>query len=946
MSNQRFKTGEFAGFSVNDAFAQAAIRETPVIFDVGTIQWPDNLGPKPLALGAYTPGQKITDPVTFKADVLILLYTDLETRAFLDVFTGNNAWTPARKQTWNGYGHNFASFQNIIQGIQDNDALKSGIFGYLSAVQIGDQKVAIYKTELHAKVNGNKLAIIPVIQQLVSELGTSLVITTGSAGGNGGVLNCGDVAVTSEARFRVSTEYPTFPKIDSLSNSDVALTNSVQINDKYLAYAAANLTKLTLPMLAQCYGEFQTRAGFKFLRKNTTAPAIYVTDIDPVPGPEPMAIVSADFLSVDDTTNAEGLQALGIMNDNDDAYACFAIDQMTGGNKPKWLSVRNASDPQVMAPPIATGKTPSEIKKQLSAIGGAIFGVYEYVTTINSALACWAIVAGNADSSASSSTSKTSSTKRIGRNTMETRKVFHDSVQELPEQAGTTANGLNITAARADHASEKMPVTFSLAIPDKLRKELEMKVAKGETVSPAELNSKYAVPETEVDPLLNWLKGQEFQVKRVSADRTSVFAQATVAQIEKSLQVQMVRVTKDGLTYTAARNAPSLPADIAGSVHAIGGLQPYRHAQKHFRHGPKQFATSTAVGANTPPYKINEILKAYNADNLDVTGKGQTIAILIDTFPQDKDLQIFWKDCDVATTLRQIQKVNVGSGPLPAPEGEETLDVCWSSGVAPDATIRIYATGSLQFPALDLGLDMIIGDLSTQTGMHQLSISLGLGETFMQPGDVRTQHQRFLRLAAAGVNVFVSSGDAGSNPDSTGHSTGGPLQAEYSSSDPCVIGVGGTSLVLAPDGSVAQETGWSGGGGGKSKLFARPIWQTGKTLPAGTQRLVPDVSLTADPNEGVFLILNGKPIPGMLGGTSWSAPTWAGFCALINEARANAKKPPLPFLNTLIYSLLGTGCFRDIIGGSNGAYDAVKGYDLVTGIGVPIMDQLIANLIK
>src|SRR5690349_11181774 len=47
------------------------------------------------------------------------------------------------------------------------------------------------------------------------------------------------------------------------------------------------------------------------------------------------------------------------------------------------------------------------------------------------------------------------------------------------------------------------------------------------------------------------------------------------------------------------------------------------------------------------------------------------------------------------------------------------------------------------------------------------------------PGEVAAQHQKFLRLAAAGVNVFVSSGDAGSNPDQTGHGTGGPLQAEY-----------------------------------------------------------------------------------------------------------------------------------------------------------------------
>src|SRR5260221_2561139 len=87
-------------------------------------------------------------------------------------------------------------------------------------------------------------------------------------------------------------------------------------------------------------------------------------------------------------------------------------------------------------------------------------------------------------------------------------------------------------------------------------------------------------------------------------------------------------------------------------------------------------------------------------------------------------------------------------------------------------------------------------------------------------------HQKFLRLAAAGVNVFVSSGDAGSNPDITGQLPVGPVQVEYAASDPSVIAVGGTTLVLAPDGSVAGETAWAAGGGGKSLFFDRPSWQT------------------------------------------------------------------------------------------------------------------------
>ncbi|PWU19047.1 MAG: peptidase S53 propeptide, partial [Candidatus Rokuibacteriota bacterium] len=194
----------------------------------------------------------------------------------------------------------------------------------------------------------------------------------------------------------------------------------------------------------------------------------------------------------------------------------------------------------------------------------------------------------------------------------------------------------------------------------------------------------------------------------------------------------------------------------------------------------------------------------------------------------------------------------------------------------------------------------------------------------------------------AGINVFVSSGDAGSNPDQTGHGANGPLQAEYASSDSCVVGVGGTSLTLSPNGSVAGETAWASGGGGKSVFFTRPSWQKGAGVPAGNERLVPDVSLTADPEEGAFIVLHGKVL--QIGGTSWSAPVWAGFCALINEARLAAQKPALPFLNPLIYPLIGTACFRDVATGSNGAFNAGPGYDMVTGIGVPNVKELIRAL--
>jgi len=537
---------------------------------------------------------------------------------------------------------------------------------------------------------------------------------------------------------------------------------------------------------------------------------------------------------------------------------------------------------------------------------------------------------------------------------MDERKVFHDSVVPIPVPSGPAPHGLMVQPASSEHRDEKMTLHFSLALPAEVQADLEARLARGETVPAGEL-SRYGAKKSDADALAAWLRGQGFEIGSISADNTSIYATAPVAQIEDSLQVQMVRVSRDGFTYTAARNAPSLPVPVGAAVQAIGGLQPFRQAHKHSRRRPPSNASRSAPGAagpgapepspsilNLPPYLPGEILTAYNAAGVDLDGTGQTIAILIDTFPADTDMLAFWLLAGRPVTLAQIEKINVSGGQLPAPEGEETLDAQWTSGIAPGATIRIYATGSLQFTALDQALDKIIDDIPGQPGMRQLSISLGLGETYLNGpgGEVAAEHQKFLKLAAAGVNVFVSTGDAGSNPDETGHSSTGPTQAEYESTDPCVVAVGGTTLTLALDGTVASESGWSNGGGGKSIYFPRPAWQAAPGA-GGSSRLVPDVSATADPDKGGLVVLNG--LTQQIGGTSWSTPIWAGICALINSGRQKAGKPPLPFLNPLIYPLATSG-FRDILTGSNGLYHATEGYDLVTGLGVPKVQELVQAL--
>jgi kumamolisin len=529
---------------------------------------------------------------------------------------------------------------------------------------------------------------------------------------------------------------------------------------------------------------------------------------------------------------------------------------------------------------------------------------------------------------------------------MADRKLFHDSVVPLLAQFGL-AQGLIHQDEKPHDPSARLRLLFSLTGEDGALAELEGKVAAGETVSADELRS-YGPSQAAVDALTQWLPQNGYEVEKVTEDGSAVYASAALSEIEGTLQVDMRAVTREGMTYAAASGPPSLPREVAEEVEAIIGLQPYRQAHKHLRYGPlpgrEGVAGLTASLSRPNGYLVADLLGAYDASGVSATGAGQTIAILIDTFPEDADTEAFWEANGLPKDLSRVTKINVSGAQLPPISGEESLDLQWASGIASGADVHIYASGGLDFVSLDAGIDRILEDAMTTPSLRQLSMSLGLGELYFgaASAEIRTQHKKFVKLAALGINVFVSSGDAGSNPDQTGHSATGPTQAEYESSDPSVIGVGGTTLRLDAQGAVSSETAWSMSGGGKSVVFPRPAWQTGAGVPGGSQRLVPDVACAADPATGGMVFINGNPQA--VGGTSWSAPVWAGFCARINESRVNAGKAPLAFLAPQLYPLVGSAAFRDITSGSNGAYAAGVGYDLVTGLGSPMVTALIAAL--
>ena len=478
--------------------------------------------------------------------------------------------------------------------------------------------------------------------------------------------------------------------------------------------------------------------------------------------------------------------------------------------------------------------------------------------------------------------------------------------------------------------------------------ELEARVAAGETIPRAEMAARYLPAEKDYQAVAQWLTAQGLTVVGTSgASHTVVAVTGTTAQLQQAFQTRFARVQSRGEEFTAAVTPPSLPAEIESQVRAVHGLQPYLHPHKQIIH--RKPLAETADGQ--PPFLVSDITNAYGISGTGLTGAGQSIAIVIDTVPNNSDLTTFWSDNGINQSVNNIVIVKTTNQSVTPPTGEETLDVSWSSGIASAAQIVIYACGDLNYVNSDYS--QILDDLQagTRPNLHQVSMSFGGGEESDETSsDMNSTHEMFTAMAAYGVSLFAASGDNGPYGDG-----GEPVQVLYPASDPVVTGVGATTLYLNTDDSVSSESAWTAypdtarnadnqgsSGGGVSQFWSRPSYQTGTGVPSGSMRCVPDVALIGDPNTGVFLIFKGRPEQD--GGTSLSTPCWAAMCALINQDRAAKGLSALVGMNPSVYPLLGTGSFRDITSGDNYVYYAGTGYDLVTGIGVPVFNTLLSTL--
>jgi hypothetical protein len=342
-------------------------------------------------------------------------------------------------------------------------------------------------------------------------------------------------------------------------------------------------------------------------------------------------------------------------------------------------------------------------------------------------------------------------------------------------------------------------------------------------------------------------------------------------------------------------------------------------------------------------YSPAQVRHAYGFDQISFNGvaadgTGTTIAI-VDAYDDPtaaSDLHQF----DVAFGLPDpvFTKVNQSGGStMPAADAgwaqEIALDVEWAHAIAPKANILLVEAND----ASDTNLYAAVDYAARQARVVAVSMSWGGSEYSSEAQD--DSHFK-TPSGHPGVAFVVASGDSGA-------------PAEYPSSSPNVLSVGGTTLNLS-SGNYGSESGWSGSGGGTSTYETQPAYQKGVVTQSSTRRATPDVSYDANPNTGFPVYLtygNSTSAPWLqFGGTSDAAPQWAGLVAIADQGLALQGKGSLDGAAQLLPALyqLPASDFHDVTSGtSTGSphYSAGSGYDLVTGRGTPRANLVVSALV-
>jgi hypothetical protein len=308
-------------------------------------KWPAGLAPK---TGAAPRGGSAS-PLP-RADVLVVTWTVDEGHALSRVLTpGKDS-----RDDYRPYTHNYASIaRKMRNGCPARQAKRLGTYW---TTTIGGKKVVVFKSDSHMSQDGPQLPNVDVWQQIISEVRPALVITTGTAGGIGKQFEVGDVVVSPVVRFDCISKFKKQPFAQAHYTSAAPRTGH---------FASAR----TL---------FKANAG-QLPKDNPRPPRIVRVAASALSS----SVVTTDFFGFDTSDDHYKLQGLGDVSEMGDAVLGLVSSRL-GAKAPRWIAVRNVSDPQIKA---------EGTLKQQAALAAQIYKGFGRWSSVCSAIVCWALIA-------------------------------------------------------------------------------------------------------------------------------------------------------------------------------------------------------------------------------------------------------------------------------------------------------------------------------------------------------------------------------------------------------------------------------------------------------------------------------------------------------------------------------------------------------------------------
>jgi kumamolisin len=330
----------------------------------------------------------------------------------------------------------------------------------------------------------------------------------------------------------------------------------------------------------------------------------------------------------------------------------------------------------------------------------------------------------------------------------------------------------------------------------------------------------------------------------------------------------------------------------------------------------------------------DDIKNAYGFNRIyssGLTGQGQHIAIATYGAFHGEDIQTFFSALGVQAPSVEILQVD---GPVSYDESsamETEADIELAGMIAPGASIHVFVSANNS----DLGEERLFGAIVGDSRINTVVYNWGSLEK-----DITVQHRQvmdtlFLKAQGQGMNIFVPGIDAGSDSAN---------EPEWPNHHPSVVSVGGTTLSQQVGGSWTET---AFGVGSQSTLYPRPDWQArlGSNV---TMRITPDIAFNAGSAQSIWVQLNGQAQWVGITGTGLSTSQWAGFIALVGEARSRQNKGPLGFLDPIIYGYSDSDLatlFHSVTSGTIDGIGTGPGWNELTGWGSPRADLLLDRLV-